>query len=112
MQSDHVLCWAGTVTQQIPATLGLRFPATDIPAQVRALSVLNTTPIIPDATSAPAELVCLTGLEVPLVVLSMTLPRKVDGTFSGQLRHRDVRAFTAWLVDRQDGLIAWDVGCR
>ena len=44
---------------RLPSYLDLRFPATDIPAQARALYVLNTVRIIPDANYTPSPVVYL-----------------------------------------------------
>ncbi|MBE7182162.1 MAG: GAF domain-containing protein, partial [Terriglobus roseus] len=44
---------------RLPSYLDLRFPATDIPAQARALYLLNTVRIIPDANYTPSPVMRL-----------------------------------------------------
>jgi chemotaxis family two-component system sensor kinase Cph1 len=53
--------WNGTVIAEdgdcvLPSYLDLRFPASDIPAQVRALYLRNRVRLIPDATCQPVPL--------------------------------------------------------
>jgi light-regulated signal transduction histidine kinase (bacteriophytochrome) len=56
--------WNGTVLAEdgngaLPSYLGLRFPASDIPAQARALYQRNRLRIIPDANYQPVDLLAL-----------------------------------------------------
>lgn len=73
--------WNGNVVGEsgngvLPSYLGLRFPATDIPAQARELYLRNRLRIIPDANYRPVPLM---GLEegVPLD-LSLSVLRSVS----------------------------------
>ena len=62
----------------LPSFLDLRFPATDIPAQARALYVLNTVRIIPDASYAASPLAGLPGEEARTLDLSRSILRSVS----------------------------------
>jgi len=62
----------------LPSYLGLRFPASDIPQQARALYVLNTVRIIPDATYIPSPLIGLRQRDIQTLDLSMSLLRSVS----------------------------------
>jgi len=63
---------------RLPVCLGLRFPATDIPSQARALYVLNTVRIIPDAGYTPSRLAGLPGQSAAVLDLSMSVLRSVS----------------------------------
>ncbi len=63
---------------RLPSFLDLRFPATDIPAQARALYVLNTVRIIPDAGYTPSRLVGVAGEEATRLDLSQSILRSVS----------------------------------
>jgi len=56
--ADHGEVLAENVGAGYESWLGHRFPASDIPAQARALYVLNHIRLIPDAGYEPAELIC------------------------------------------------------
>jgi PAS domain S-box-containing protein len=62
----------------LPSYLGLRFPASDIPQQARALYVSNTVRIIPEATYVPSSLRGLPGRSIEALDLSMSLLRSVS----------------------------------
>lgn len=88
---DRVLLYSfdhedhGTVLSEInngrlPSYLGLRFPASDIPKQARALYVLNTVRIIPDAGYTPSPLRAVSGVNAEALDLSLSLLRSVSPT--------------------------------
>ncbi len=62
----------------LPSYLDLRFPASDIPAQARALYVLNTTRCIPDAMYTPSPLRGLPSVGVKRLDLSQSVLRSVS----------------------------------
>jgi PAS domain S-box-containing protein len=62
----------------LPSYLDLRFPASDIPAQARALYISNTVRIIPNATYTPSPLRGLGGRPVATLDLSMSTLRSVS----------------------------------
>jgi light-regulated signal transduction histidine kinase (bacteriophytochrome) len=74
---------AGTVLAEVnngrlPSFLGLRFPGSDIPSQARALYVLNTVRIIPDAGYTPSPLRGLAGQQAGTLDLSRSTLRSVS----------------------------------
>ena len=99
---DRVLLYSfdheghGTVLSEVnhgrlPSYLGLRFPASDIPQQARALYVRNTVRIIPDASYTPSPLrglpVPKAGLEAHQFDLSLSLLRSVSPTHLEYMRN-------------------------
>ena len=54
---DHGIVLSESRNDRLPSYLGLRFPASDIPKQARALYVLNRTRIIPDVDYQPSPLI-------------------------------------------------------
>lgn len=73
----------GTVLTEIndgllPSYLDLRFPASDIPAQARALYLVNTTRIIPDATYEPSPLIGTGTVAAESLDLSYSVLRSVS----------------------------------
>ena len=62
----------------LPSYLDLRFPSSDIPAQARALYVLNTTRCIPDAMYTPSPLRGLPSVAVKRLDLSQSVLRSVS----------------------------------
>jgi light-regulated signal transduction histidine kinase (bacteriophytochrome) len=71
-----VLCEQNDGT--LPSYLDLRFPASDIPQQARALYVLNTVRIIPDASYIPSSLHGLGERSIGALDLSMSILRSVS----------------------------------
>ena len=61
---------------EVPSYLGLRYPASDIPQQARALYLKNGIRAIPDAGYSPAPLAALPG--APALDLSFSLLRSVS----------------------------------
>ncbi len=100
---DRVLLYSfdseghGTVLSEVnhgrlPTYLGLRFPASDIPLQARALYVLNTVRIIPDAVYTPSPLKGLPGQDAPTFDLSLSLLRSVSPTHLEYMRNMGTAA--------------------
>ena len=72
---------------RLPSYLDLRFPATDIPQQARALYVLNTVRIIPNATYVPSALRGVPGRPIAGLDLSMSLLRSVSPIHLAYMRN-------------------------
>jgi light-regulated signal transduction histidine kinase (bacteriophytochrome) len=62
----------------LPSYLDLRFPASDIPQQARALYIEKTVRIIPDASYVPSPLHGLNGRPIHLLDLSLSILRSVS----------------------------------
>jgi light-regulated signal transduction histidine kinase (bacteriophytochrome) len=62
----------------LPSYLDLRFPATDIPTQARALYVQNTVRIIPNAQYDPSPIIGLAGQPTRTLDLSHSVLRSVS----------------------------------
>ncbi len=86
---DRVLLYSfdeeghGTVLSEIndgrlPSYCGLRFPASDIPRQARALYILNTVRVIPDGGYTPSPLRGLPGEDAQGLDLSLSMLRSVS----------------------------------
>ncbi len=86
---DRVLLYSfdsvghGTVHTEVnngvlPSYLDLRFPATDIPSQARALYIENTVRIIPDAEYTPVPLRAAAGEDARGVDMSLCVLRSVS----------------------------------
>ncbi len=95
---DRVLLYSfdeeghGTVLSEVnndrlPRYLGLRFPASDVPQQARALYALNTVRIIPDATYVPSPLKGAPGQDAGGLDLSLSLLRSVSPTHLEYMRN-------------------------
>lgn len=87
--------WTGEVIAEATAAdmgsyLGLRFPASDIPAIARNLYMLNPARLIPDATAAAVPLLSLANAPPPDLTYS-TL-RSVAAVHLQYLEHMGVRA--------------------
>ena len=87
----------GTVLSEVnngrlPSYLGLRFPASDIPKQARALYVLNTVRTIPDADYTPSPLRGLPGQDSRQFDLSLSLLRSVSSTHLEYMRNMGTAA--------------------
>jgi PAS domain S-box-containing protein len=70
----------------LPSYLGLRFPASDIPPQARALYVQNTVRIIPSATYTPSPIIAADG-PVRDLDLSLSVLRSVSPTHLEYMRN-------------------------
>ncbi|MDD7922154.1 response regulator [Actinomycetospora chibensis] len=81
---DHGVIVAEDKLEPLPAFLGLHYPASDIPAQARALYLQNRLRLIPDAQAEPVPLVPLvnplTGawLDVSAGVLRAVSPMHIE----------------------------------
>lgn len=105
--------WSGEVVAEsnggdLPSYLGLHFPASDIPAQARALYVLNPVRQIPDVGYTPVPLVA--GSPVP-VDLSQALLRSVSPIHIEYLRNMGVGAAMSVSILR-DGALWGLVACH
>ena len=100
---DRVLLYSfdsvghGTVHTEVnngalPSYLDLRFPATDIPAQARALYVENTVRIIPDAAYVPVPLQALAGRNAGALDMSLCVLRSVSPVHLEYMRNMDTLA--------------------
>ena len=105
--------WNGTVVAEAAAEgigsfLGLRYPASDIPPQARALYLRNRVRLIPDVAAPSVPLVALRPSNDPLDLSDSTL-RAVSPVHLEYLRNMGVRASgsAALVVDgRLWGLVA------
>jgi PAS domain S-box-containing protein len=74
----HGTVLAEETNGKLPSYLGLHFPATDIPAQARALYVANTVRIIPDAHYEPVPLAGMSGEIAEKLDMSSCVLRSVS----------------------------------
>ena len=72
---------------KLPSYLGLRFPATDIPRQARALYVLNRLRIIPDVEYTPSPLISAPTDSGEPLDLSMSILRSVSPVHRDYMRN-------------------------
>ncbi len=84
--------WNGTVIAEdrndaLPSYLGLRFPASDIPEQARALYRANRLRLIPDATYDPVAIVPATSRDDHPPDLSFSTLRSVSPTHLEYMRN-------------------------
>ncbi len=77
-EAGHGIVLSETNNGNLPSYLGLRFPASDIPSQARALYVLNTVRIIPDAHYTPVPLHGVEGQQARTLDLSLSVLRSVS----------------------------------
>ena len=74
--------------ERLPSYLGLRFPATDIPRQARALYVSNRIRIIPDVDYLPSPLISTsTVAEAGPIDLSLSILRSVSPIHRDYMRN-------------------------
>ena len=85
--------------------LDLHYPASDIPAQARALFLLNTVRMLPDAAYAPAPMVPDRNpiTHAPLD-MSYTFLRGASQMYTEYLRNMGVRASLTMAITRGDAL--------
>jgi chemotaxis family two-component system sensor kinase Cph1 len=89
--------WNGEVVAEAIATadlsfLGLRFPASDIPAQARAMYDRDPIRVIPDVAAPPSPLRTVDGLSADAVDLSGVSVRAVSPVHLQYLRNMGVRS--------------------
>ena len=89
--------WDGEVIAQdgdgsLPSYLGLRFPASDIPAQARELYRLNRVRIIPDADYAPSPILTFGGGAGAALDLSASILRSVSPVHLEYMRNMGTAA--------------------
>lgn len=87
----------GTVLEEatnhvLPSYLDLRFPASDIPAQARALYTANSIRIIPDANYAPVPLTGLPGEAADALDMSTCTLRSVSPVHLQYMRNMGTMA--------------------
>ena len=106
--------WNGEVIAEItepgrPEFLGLRFPASDIPPQARALYSRARLRLIPDAVASPSPLLAIDGASGGALDLSDVSIRAVSPVHLQYLRNMGVAASMSVAIhvgDRLWGLIA------
>ena len=76
----------------LPSYLDLRFPATDIPLQARALYVSNTVRIIPDADYTPSPLTGIAGEAPSQLDMSQCVLRSVSPVHLEYMRNMGTMA--------------------
>jgi len=106
--------WHGEVVAEtnagdLPCYLGLHFPASDIPAQARALYARNLERQIPDVNYAPVALCC--AGEDP-VDLSGAMLRSVSPMHIEYLAAMGVGASMSFSILRQEGALWGLVACH
>jgi light-regulated signal transduction histidine kinase (bacteriophytochrome)/CheY-like chemotaxis protein len=80
------------VRHGITSFMGLRYPASDIPSQARALYITNLTRIIVDVDAAPVEILPLLSPEGERLDLSHSVLRSVSPIHLEYLRNMGVRS--------------------
>ena len=87
-EDGHGIVLSEDRNDRLPSYLGLRFPASDIPRQARALYVMNRLRIIPNVDYNPSTLRILpeSGVEEP-VDLSMSVLRSVSPVHREYMRN-------------------------
>jgi light-regulated signal transduction histidine kinase (bacteriophytochrome)/CheY-like chemotaxis protein len=98
-----------SVRHGVASFMGLRYPASDIPAQARALYVRNLTRIIADVDSDPVAITPALSPEGRPLDLSMSILRSVSPIHIEYLRNMDVRSSMSISIlqgERLWGLIA------
>ena len=84
--------------------LGLRYPASDIPAQARRLYLLQRIRQIPDVDYAPARILAVPGLVDPALDLSFAALRGVSPMHLEYLRNMGVRGTLAISIIQEQKL--------
>ncbi len=98
-----------SVRNGVASFMGLRYPASDIPAQARALYLRNLTRIIADVDSDPVAIAPALSPEGRPLDLSMSILRSVSPIHIEYLRNMDVRSSMSISIvqgERLWGLIA------
>ena len=109
--------WHGEVIAEsrradLPAYLGLHYPASDIPAQARRLYLINRAPVITDVDYVPAPLIpALNPVTGQPLDLSRSLLRSVSPVHRRYLRNMGVRATLAASLIR-DGQLWGLLACH
>ena len=107
--------WDGTVVaedrnERLPSYLGLRFPASDIPAQARRLYELNPLRLIADADYNPVTI--LQAVPGPPLDLTFASLRSVSPVHLEYMRNMDTPASMSVSVIRGDGKLWGLVSCH
>jgi light-regulated signal transduction histidine kinase (bacteriophytochrome)/CheY-like chemotaxis protein len=98
-----------SVRSGVASFMGLRYPASDIPAQARALYLRNLTRIIADVDSDPIAITPVLSPEGRPLDLSMSILRSVSPIHIEYLRNMEVRSSMSISIvqgERLWGLIA------
>ncbi len=98
-----------SVRSGVASFMGLRYPASDIPAQARALYLRNLTRIIADVNADPVAVTPALSPEGRPLDLSMSILRSVSPIHIEYLRNMDVRSSMSISIlqgERLWGLIA------
>ncbi|WP_342078003.1 ATP-binding protein [Devosia enhydra] len=108
--------WNGLVEGEdgngrLPSYLGLRFPASDIPAQARQLYALNRTRIIPNAGYAPVPIESLGPRVGPGLDLSHSVLRSVSPVHLEYMRNMGTLASMSVSI-MVDGVLWGLVACH
>lgn len=107
--------WDGVVVaedrnERLPGYLGLRFPASDIPAQARALYELNPQRLIADVDYVPVPI--LAGREGPPLDLTWSALRSVSPVHREYMRNMGTPASMSVSVLRADGALWGLISCH
>ncbi|WP_043832114.1 ATP-binding protein [Muricoccus aerilatus] len=107
--------WDGTViaedrNERLPSYLGLRFPASDIPAQARRLYELNPQRLIADAGYSPVTI--LQAEDGPPLDLTFSSLRSVSPVHLEYMRNMGTPASMSVSVIRGDGRLWGLVSCH
>lgn len=95
----------------VEAYFGLRFPATDIPAQARALYAANGLRLIPDVRAQPAAISRLDG-SADAIDLSRAVLRAVAPVHLHYLENMGVRASMSVAITLPDGTLWGLIACH
>ena len=95
---------AESAIASLPPFLGLRYPASDIPAQARTLYARNILRIIADVDAPPIPVTPVLSLEGTPLDLSMSVLRGVSAIHLEYLRNMGVRASLSISILREGGL--------
>jgi two-component system, chemotaxis family, sensor kinase Cph1 len=111
VEAEIVLSSQGEGHEPADSYLGLMFPASDIPAQARALYVANGVRLIPDAAVAPLPLTRFDGDDAP-IDLTRAVLRAVAPVHLRYLANMGVRASMSVAVTTPRGALWGLVACH
>jgi two-component system, chemotaxis family, sensor kinase Cph1 len=93
------------VSGSLPSLDGHRFPASDVPANVRPVYVRNRFRCIADAAATPIPLVTADGSPAPALDLTFAFARQPAATHIQYLTHMGVRASASFSVVQSGRLV-------
>ncbi len=103
--SGHVIAESMTQDKGLESYLGLHYPASDIPAQARALFLLNTVRMLPDARYVQARIVPeLSPRSGKPLDLSHTFLRGASQMYTEYLNNMGVRGTLTLAISRGETL--------